>query len=446
MKHLILPVETAARELDAKLLLAVHAVQRGVAVTLGLKALLNLAIDRFPAGVFLPPNFSRSSEKMIAIAGQLGHRVVGWDEEGLVWINEAMYRERRVSRRSLAGLEKVFAWGAQQADALRPALDGLDVDLVLAGHPRADLLRPALRASYAARAEALRAELGDFILVNSNFGWLNHALRYGFTANGERDLAALAARSGFPADYLAHRLALYNRFVEVLPAIARRFPDRQIVIRPHPSESDVDWRRASEGLANVTVRYDSELIPWLLAAGHIIHNGCTTALETAMLDRTPISYRPVISPRHEIPQPALVSVEARTPADLLDLLGDGGLTRRVEAPVATNLAGLVASASGALASERMAAVIDAMLSEPRPPVSRWRRLGGRAAAMQRRMKHRRTSAAGDSSRNPAYYSQKFPPTPVAEIEARTAAFAAALGLPAPRVAEISDRVFRLTPA
>lgn len=447
MKHLILPVETAARELDSKLLLAVHAVQRGMTVTLGVKALINLGIHRLRRGVLMPPNFTVSSEKMVKIANQLGHRVAAWDEEGLVWLSEEIYRERRVSRTSLAGLDMVIAWGEEHAQALRPMLEGLDTEMVLAGNPRADLLGPDLRKLYAPRARQLRDEFGDFILINSNFGWLNHKLGHGTTADGGRDLPALAQRSRHSLAYLEHRLAIFNAMAEALPEMARRFPHRRIVIRPHPSEGDTRWLQAAAGLPNITVRYDSELVPWLLAAGHIVQNGCTTAVEAALLDRMAISYNPVqAAPGHEIRQPARVSIEARTQDDLLELLATEGLTDRPGPEMKAALAGMVASVSGPSASNRLVEALDRLLMQARPAPGLWTRLKGVALSLKRNRKHRRTREAADSPRNPEYYSHVFPPTPASEIEARTAAFAAALGLRAPKVVELSDRMFRLTPA
>lgn len=446
-KHLILPVETAARELDAKLLLAVHAVQRGMTVTLGVKALVNLAIHTLRRGVLMPPNFTRSSEKMVRIANQLGHRVAAWDEEGLVWLGEEIYRERRVSRTSLAGLDMVIAWGEEHANALRPVLEGLDTELVLAGSPRADLLRPDLRRLYAPRAQELRDEFGDFILINSNFGWLNHKLGHGTTPDGGRDLPALAERSRHSLAYLEHRLAIFNAIAQALPAMSRRFPQRRIVIRPHPSEGDTRWLQAAAGLPNVIVRYDSELVPWLMAAGHIVQNGCTTAVEAALLDRMAISYSPVPAQSgHEILQPARVSIEARTDEELLELLGTPGLTDNPSPTAKDALAHMVASASGPKSSERVVEALDRLLLHKHRGPGLWMRLRGIALSLKRRRKHRRTREALDSPRNPEYYSHVFPPTPASEIEARTAAFAAALGLRAPQVEELSDRMFRLRPA
>jgi surface carbohydrate biosynthesis protein len=446
LKHLILPVETTARELDAKLLLALHATKRGIMVTLGNKALLNLDISKLEPGIYLSHNFNAGRDRIIAIARQLGHRVVAWDEEGLVWINEAVYRSRRTSRRAIANIEAIFAWGQEQVDALEPATRGMPVKVVTTGNPRADLLRPEMRPLYTARVGELKAEFGDFVLINSNFGWINHALFHGDTGKDGKDLDVVAAKSGFPVGYLQHRHAIYREFVNVLPEISKRFSNRRIVIRPHPSESNVGWLKASEGLPNVTVRYDSELVPWLMAASHIIHNGCTTAVEAAMLDRVAISFRPIIAPEYEIPQPRRVSIEAGNAAQLIKLLATKGLTDNPPADRKAVLEHMVISMSGPSSSARIAKAIDALFEDPFLPPPRWLRGVGHAAAIVRRaekfIKHFHPGAAS----NPAYYSHKFPPISEIKILARLQSLAVLTGAATPKVREISDRIFRITPA
>ena len=170
-----MPVETAARELDAKLLLALHAVDRGMPVVVGNRALMNQVLHRFPPGIYLSHNFDRRRRRILRIADLLGHRVVAWDEEGLVWIDGESYRARRAAPATLSHVDTVYAWGPAHAEALKPATDNAGVDVVATGNPRADLLGPKLRDLYAAPTAQLTQRYGDFILINSNFGWLNYA-------------------------------------------------------------------------------------------------------------------------------------------------------------------------------------------------------------------------------------------------------------------------------
>lgn len=443
--NVLLPVETVARELDAKLLVSLYAIRRGVTVYLGGKSLMSLDIARFPRGVYVTNNFDPGRRRIITIARRLGHRVVGWDEEGLVWINAKIYRDRRIDEASLARLDRVYAWGRDQAEAIGPLAEKHGVDIKVIGNPRADLLHTRLRAIHEAAALSLRRHWGKVILINSNFGWLNHALaRNKGSVSTERELATLARRARFPFDYMAHRLAIYRKFRDLVPRLAARFGDHTIVVRPHPSEDPSDWQRLCAGIGNAKVHYDGDIVAWLLAADVVIHNGCTTAIETALLGRQPIMYRPIDGGDNELMQPLRVSLEAVDEAALFaaveEVLADPGL----RPAQARGLNGLVACAnSDALAAQSIADDLAAFAAAPTAH-GRMRTIAGYAGARLRRLEKTALRHLATSPANPRYIDKKFPPMDAGELRRRLARLAEPLGLASARVDMVSDRVFRLT--
>lgn len=445
--RLYVPVETVARELDAKLLLSLFAAERGLSVVLGNRALLSNTIHRFEPGIFLSHNFDRGRRRLLRIVRDLGHTIVAWDEEGLVWLSPEVYRERRVDPDTIRLVDTIYSWGHQHTQALEPLTGPAGVTVVQSGNPRADLLRPEMRDLYRGRCQRLRAELGRFVLVVSNFGWLNYALARSTSGlSDDEAVAAMARRSGHPQSFLRFRLAVFRAFVGVLPKLSASFPDRKIVVRPHPSEDPSNWVDAARGLANVQVRYDNELVPWLLSADAIIHNGCTTGVEAALLDRAPIMYRPVDGGAFEITQPLSVSLEARTPDGLLAAVANNGGDNSRGDEIARNLSGLVSGLTGTLCARTIA---DALAERPdaastsRP---RLRRMAGQAKSITRRLEKSLSALTERSPSHPAYIARKFPAMPAAHVQRRLRKLAALLDRPMPTVGEISDRIFEIKPA
>ena len=434
--HLYIPVETAARELDAKLLLSLFAADHGVSVVLGNRALLSNRIHRFEPGVFLTHNFDRGRRRILRIVRDLGHTVVGWDEEGLVWISPDVYRRRRVHPDTVRLVDTIFAWGDEHAAALAPTTGSAGVAVMASGNPRADLLRPALRALYTEREAALREEFGPFILINSNFGWLNYALGRGGPSPREDDLPERARRSGHPEAFLRFRLQIFRAFVDVLPKLAARHPDRNIVIRPHPSEDPSAWEQAAQGLPNVSVRYTDELVPWLLAADAMVHNGCTTAVEAALLGRVPVMYAPLDGGEFESPQPRAISVLVRTEEELLHRVGEPASAAEAAA-TRGRVAGMVANADGVFAAEIIAGEIASRADDLSPG----RPILGQFRARLRSLEKSFSRFARTSPSNPDYIARKFPPTPASSIADRLGSLASLLERPAPRVRELSDRIY-----
>ena len=80
----MIPVENAVRELDAKLLLAAVAAERGFPVVLGSRTYLHFAVHRIPRGVYLAKSMRKLSRVMFRILRELGHDVVASDDEALV--------------------------------------------------------------------------------------------------------------------------------------------------------------------------------------------------------------------------------------------------------------------------------------------------------------------------------------------------------------------------
>ena len=433
---LYLPVETAARELDAKLLLSLYAVREGFTVILGNRQLLNLRMHRMPHGIYLAHNVDKGRRRILRIIHQSGHRIAAWDEEGLVWLSPEAYLKRRISKESMRHVSRFYAWGAEQAEALRKG--GVRTPIIETGNPRADLLRPPFRAAYEKRARALREKHGDFILINSNFGWLNYALGKRHE-NIDEHLRHVASLSGHPLNYLRNRWEVYQAIRALAETLSREFAHRRIIIRPHPSETPAAWQDLADRLENVFVHYDDELIPWLLAADAIIHNGCTTAVEAALLGKTPISYEPE-TPAQMPPmaQPSAVSLRARSEEEVCAIIN--GLIRH-DASSEAALARMVAGLEEDLPS---AARIAADLARLEPPATRKvARVMALVKGNLRNVEKKIVALRKKSSANPAYVRKKFPPISAEKIEARLRNLASFADLAPPAVRALSDRIFEI---
>jgi len=431
---LYLPVETAARELDAKLLLALYAIREGFDVILGNRQLLNRKIHHFPTGLYLLHNIHRGNRRMAGLLKRLGHTLFAWDEEGLVWLDEPTYARRRVDLQTAEQAITIFAWGAEHASALMHA--GVPPEKILkTGNPRADLLRPPLRTIYEAEAELLRRRYGDFILINSSFGWLNYAQAHK-QQSLERHLQEIAARSGHMLETLRLKHRLFQAFRELVPILAREYPERNIIIRPHPSEDTQAWSDLAHSHENIHVMRDSSLIPWLLACTAMIHNGCTTAVEYALLDKVPISFQPVTDARHDMPQPMRVSIPAASIEEAIRLVSQ----KNLELPASR--AALLKMVSGLTDNKTSAAAVTSTLA-------RWQKMPRTSPLMGRTWNALRAAEKSiisiwpHSTSNPHYINQKFPPMNLVALQKRMTLLCKALDMQLPQITVLKDRIFLL---
>lgn len=423
---IIVPSETRSREFDAKLLLAAHLAARGAVVYVGARSALHAALHRLPPATYVAKDFRRASRRVFGILKDLGHSIVGWDEEGILNFNLLSYIERRVDAPTLARMDEIFAWGEENAamTAASPGYHGQPLHVT--GNPRIDMLRDELRPFHEPDVAALRQRFGDFILVNTNFGTLNHHLQqYVVDPRSQGNSGGIDMTPEVRASW-EHRFRLYDAFRSLLPELGRALPGQTVVLRPHPSENLENWRQLLSGFANVHVLHEGAVAPWLMACRVLVHSNCTTAIEGFLLGTKVISFRPHVSEPHDHELANVVSRPVGSEAELVACLRNGALPVPA-APAEVQwqaVARNFASLTGPLASERIAALLLAsheqrMAGSATGPATRAR---GQAHSRLRAL-HRRWVAGRDGHKNSrAYEEKRFPTLGVAEVEERLERF------------------------
>ncbi len=447
---LILPVENQVRELDAKLLLAGVAAERGFSVMIGSRAFIHYQVASIPRGVYLAKSMRKLSNRMFGILRQLGHEIVAWDEEGLVRFAGDEYYRRRLSPEAVGAVSHLMAWGTDNAEALRGYPGHRGAPIHITGNPRIDLMRPELRDFYRRDAEIIREQYGDFVLVNTNFGQINHF----FSHLGEMK-AAVEGRgpdAGNPFDVGRGRLKveMFERFKRMLPILCKAFPQHSIVLRPHPSENHEPWLALKAGHDNLHVINQGSVVPWLLAARALVANGCTTLIEAAVLGLPAVNFRPLPEPGLEDPLPQQFGRPTGQIKEVVNILrgileeGEGaGLTAGQQHLLEHNIAAL----DGAFAADRMVDVLaDAGYAQGQPaatPLPTY--LSGRVHAGMRTLVKQINMRRPGHRNNIRYHDHRFPPVDVAELQRRIDRLGSLAGrFGSVRVVQTSRHVFRIS--
>jgi surface carbohydrate biosynthesis protein len=301
---LLIPVETKAREFHAKVLFSCFAAERGWGTILGPRRVIRQQqTDFLPKGVLIEKSVSPVDLKHLQTSAENGNRMTGWDEEGLLYLSKADYMERRISKEALGTLEYFFCWGKKQHDDLTSEIDIASDRLVMTGNPRFDLLRKNLRGVF--RNEKIQKKYGPYILINTKFGVVlpndNYSEKYSswlewLKASGRCQTEEQEKRLLKFVELQEHTLDHYRKLI---PELSRKFPNHQIVIRPHPSENNEFWMEETKDLKNVHVVYEGSVNEWILSADAMIHSNCTTGIEAYLLGQSSVSFLPFRSPEVE---------------------------------------------------------------------------------------------------------------------------------------------------
>ncbi len=425
----ILPAETQVREFDARLLVACFGAERGARVIVGSRIEIHRRIASLPRGLYVSKDVFRASRKIFEILADLGHRIVALDEEGMLYDSPEDYRTlylpQRVAADVLSRIELFLAWGPLHAAAMPEAPGFPGCPIVITGNPRIDWLRPELAAAQQDEVETLRRRHGEFVLVNTNFGRLNHVLAADRIEDDPEQPGSLrnVTQTRLPESFWRERLASYGAFRELLPRLARALAPVRIVVRPHPAERAESWRECALGLTNVEVVREGAIAPWLRAARVVIHNACTTGLEAHLAGTPVIAYSPVRAAQFDENLANLLSLRAETPDELLGAVKAalcGTHSFRPPARAHERLAAQIGALEGELSAERMgAALANQTTNDPRVWWSRAfrSRRGRRRAAHRAQRKEQRAGIAGHKN-SADYGEQRFPGIELPAVEAR----------------------------
>ena len=195
-------------------------------------------------------------------------------------------------------------WGRTQAEAgEHHALD--TTSLTVTGNPRFDLCRPAYRSVYDTAAARHRDRHGPYVLFNMNFGKANphdfvSQQRLFRRNNKSVDTAEFGYISLLWHEMLAaiHHLAMHT--------------DLRVVVRPHPSEDHAVYERLFAAQPTVETAHEGDVRPWIVGATAVVHNGCTTGIESALLGTPTFAYQPVTDERFDSALPNTVSQSVRS--------------------------------------------------------------------------------------------------------------------------------------
>jgi surface carbohydrate biosynthesis protein len=463
--QLLIPVEHQVRELDPKLLLACVAAKRGFSSVIGPRREMHFHLPSFSRSIYLSKSMTSGSNNVFRILRRLGHEVVVWDEEALVHLPPEPYFNRRLSPIALQYVSRMLAWGQDNVELWRQYPDlppGIPIEIT--GNPRGDLLRPEMRALYDNDVEKLRQEYGDFILINTNFNQVNaffpdmNMIKPPANAGEVPELTRRALGMGMSAEeavgFCNYKQAIFEDFQRLIPALDKAFPDYTIVVRPHPVENQEIYHQIAAHCEHVRVTNEGNVVPWIIAARAMIHNGCTTGVEAYALDVPAITYRATANDAydrawHHLPN--LLSLQCFSLEEVQTTLGkilDGEMSAADGDERRKIFDHYLAAKEGTLACDRMIDVLESMVKDwAQRSLPTFRdRLQGRIWATRRRFKKRLRGYFPNMSHNRSgYLKHRYPPISFDDLSARVLKFQEVLGYSGKlNLEQIAAQFFRIS--
>ena len=282
-KTILIPIETISRELDYKVYLAMLLSTKGFQVLVGKKQSIYRLFDKFSDYIYLDKGYHQDVSDAIYDKIKANNGIIlNLDEEGAVDFPNNSTLLNRYSLKMLKVVDKVFLWGKSQKKMINTKHGEL-TNLSVTGHPRFLLLKNNFFGLYNDDVASLKNTYGDFILVNTNFG-------FGNNIKGD-ELVEKNYGSRFKniTKIISEDKLKLKAIIKLIDKLSNK---NKIIVRPHPEENIETYYKIYNKNSNVKILRENSSIPWIMACSKCIHIDCTTGIEAAIIGKRVISYVP----------------------------------------------------------------------------------------------------------------------------------------------------------
>lgn len=282
-KRIYIILEVKDRELLAKSLLALQLSNLNYSVVLGKKNNLYNYSKYFQTGLFFFKGMGAKNIKPMKMLKSLGHKIVGFDEEGLI-AYQYQLMEQRVNKECIDLVEKFFTHGKNQTDNTIKIYEKYKEKISEIGNVRFDLLKKEYNNFYNDEVEEIKKKYGKFIFIPSIFSRLHL---------GMPDVPPSWGRDYMQSNYDDQK-NLEIKLKEFLSVFPNKYKDIKILVKPHPLGSKEYWKDIIQkinckNLLLADAKFSTNA--YLLACEFSVSSNCTTAIESFFLEKPSVNLR-----------------------------------------------------------------------------------------------------------------------------------------------------------
>jgi len=311
---ILYPLETKKRELDGALCLAAELIKGGHEVFLGPKRELKFKLDVLKPNLFIGSNgsYSSSNLKRFKYIVDTGCKIAIIDTEGGVIIDE-IYKKRH-DKRMLNYCEHFFAWGQKGKELLHEGTKYPLEKITASGVPWFDVLtiKGVIPKIYSQEIESIQKEYSSgFILYNSRFSGPNT-----YNKEVKKDFSNNLSKN----ERFHYTNNLFEKINNSIRVVAENFSDHKLIIRPHPSENKDFYLNQFSDLPNVYVDDRFNVRPWIYLSSLMFHNGCTTAIESSLMNKPTIAIQEIENNQFDVHLPNDISIIVKNNESLVSMI------------------------------------------------------------------------------------------------------------------------------
>ena len=298
MKHsnIFFPIESIARELDPKLLIAGLMSDQVGDIVFAQHDLVDQLIQMSANGIYFGKNIMNPLKiDKYKLAKEKGFQIVHLDEEGGVYQGQKpdieSILDTRLNVASMDSDDYVFTWGQFQTDHYKSKCEtSKQPTIKTSGHIRFDLFKKKYRSYYEDLAKKHTKQHGSYILICSTFGYAVSPYGVGDTFSKRNGYGISEYSNSRLVEEWSEQMHKVAHFIALVHSLSKFFTKTKIIVRPHTAEDQEFYQTTLNDLENVSVINKGSSASWIIGSEVVIHNGSTIGLESYFAEKPVIHY------------------------------------------------------------------------------------------------------------------------------------------------------------
>jgi surface carbohydrate biosynthesis protein len=324
----LFPIEITKRELDSRILLTARLLQKN-----GNKVFIYYYknFDKFKKKIIKQKNILLENSPSFATTYKLlelksnNINLVILDEEGaIITRHSSNHSPTGFDNKKLSFYKYIFTWGEEQKKKIIHDNKNITLNnIVVSGNPRMELSKN----KYSEYFKEIKKYSGKkVIIINFAFGTSNSYIPYNqlklYWKYNHSSYGDFSARND---PIFKYQNETFLPFIKGIEEIAKYFNNEIFLLRIHPVEKISTYKKIFSKFKNIIFDTQSSVQQWLPYAKLVIHNGCTTGIESYIAEKKVICYLPRIEKEEKFSQylTLLVGKRVFTSDKLKNIIKDG---------------------------------------------------------------------------------------------------------------------------
>jgi len=318
-----LPIEIKKREFDARCYQSLKIINNGFDAVICTKSAIKNFSANIPIGVVYFKSLGPRYLNLLEYFKKRGFANICLDEESISIVNEKLYLKRFYNK-NLKHLDILFAWGSKDFSILKKKFK--KIKLYKVGNPRVDILVQKTNKLYHDISKKIKKKYGKFILLNSFLTMIMHRSHkdhgtYLKQIKNNKDYKWGKREISISKQQVEMQKKIFLNYKKLFDRFYREFKDKKMIVRPHPVENHDIWKKLLLKYDNIIfANDDNSACSWMLASQFSISSNCTTAIESHLLNKFNINFRPVKNKNVEFTLPKNCSLNIESVDKLISFI------------------------------------------------------------------------------------------------------------------------------